>query len=201
MQKKHFFHLEDNRVAQKLLQNTFNEIAEFTSAQTLKEADAHIANIPTIDCFFIDLNLGAENGLTFLKKIRTIKDYDLSLAFILTSTLTNNIAYKAMRAGANASFSKLTSPGTMREQVSEFLEIPFVNLVKNEFHEIECVTWANGSQFYQYSPDLDKTVYANTPEEADSLMQTLLSEYIAANHNSVFDTNSVGVAIHRLDLS
>lgn len=200
MQKKHFFHLEDNKVAQKLLQNTFKEIADFSSAQTIKEAEQMIQNKPQIDCFFIDLNLGNENGLVFLKKIRTISEYDNSSAFILTSTLTNSVAYKSMRAGANASFSKLTTPTVMREQVIKFLKNPFVSLIKNEFHEIECVTWAYKSQFYQYSPDLKKTVSAQTPEEAEAKMQQILAEYVQNNSNAVFDTNSVGVSIHRLDL-
>ncbi len=200
MQKKNFFHLEDNRVAQKLLQNTFKEIASFTSAQTLKEAEEIPKRKPSIDCFFIDLNLGNENGIIFLKKIRTMKEYDLSSAFLLTSTLTNNIAYKAMRAGANASFSKLTSPAVMREKVCNFFDHPHVLLIKNEFHEVECLTWALGDQFYQYCPDIKQSTCAKTPEDAEANMQKLLEAYVKAHNNTVFDTNSAGVSIHRLNL-
>ena len=72
MTKKLFFHLEDNRVAQKLLSNIFKESADFISIQTVKQANNAIIDNPEIDCFFIDLNLDNESGMDFLKNISTM---------------------------------------------------------------------------------------------------------------------------------
>lgn len=200
MNKRLFLHLEDNRVAQKLLANTFKEIADFISIQTIKEAEKAIQDHPDIDCFFIDLNLENENGLDFLKKIRTIRRYDISPAFLLTSTLTSNLAYKAMRAGANESISKLVSPSDLREIIQKHLEHRYVKLVSQEFYEVECLSWAHDNHFYQYSPDIEKTVSGRSPEEVHALMDTEIETWIQSRKNVIFDTNSAGVRVHRFDL-
>ncbi len=198
--KKLFLHLEDNRVAQKLLSNTFKEIADFISIKTIKEALQAVSTQPNIECFFVDLNLNNENGLDFLKSIRTMPEHDNSPAFILTSTLTTNLAYKAMRAGANESISKLTSPTDLREIVNKHFEHRHVKIVKQDFHEVECLSWAFNNHFFQYSPDLEKTITGKSPEEVNEKMHTEIETWIQSRKNVIFDTNSVGVSVHRFDL-
>ena len=115
MQKQIFFHLEDSRINQILFQKTFEDVADVITAQSIKKAVELIADEPDIACFIIDYKLHDGDGLTFVKKIRTVKKYETVPVILLTSTLTDEIERDAQNVGVNESLDKMISNIDLRK--------------------------------------------------------------------------------------
>lgn len=199
MSKKLFLHLEDNRIAQRVLQNTFREIADFVSARTVSEAEKLIESLPEIECFIVDYHLETQTGFDFIKKVRMIQSYDLVPVILMTSTITSEIAYKAMRIGVNQSVSKLESAEVVRKIVTEHIERPHTQYFARTFYEVECISFEVARKYFQYCPDLDKSVIGDTPEEAANKMRAELEDSIF-NQKLSFYITDVQPFIHRIDL-
>ena len=198
--KKIFFHLEDNRIAQRVLQNTLKEIGTFISTRSIKKAEDNLSTLPDVSAFFIDNLLEDGSGLTIVKKIRSITKYDLSPIFLITSTVTPDLAYKAMRIGVNETVSKLEPPDSLRAIVTRHLSNLQIRYIPRPYYEIECVKYEAAQKHFQYCPDLDKIVCADSPKEAVDKMRTLLED--ALQKKELIDTfvTEVGSYIHRIKL-
>ena len=195
-----FFHLEDNRIAQRILQNTFREMADFISARTFEEAQESLRTLPDVSCFFIDDLLPGKSGLTFVRKIRFIEKYDMVPVFLLTSTVTPDIAFKAIRIGANDVVSKMESPETMRNTVTQHLQRSQCKYIPRTYYEVECVAFAAAKKYFQYCPDLERTVCADSPEEAADRMRTVLDDMIHKRNMRDFYVMGIDSCIHRIGM-
>jgi CheY-like chemotaxis protein len=200
MSKMTFFHLEDNRIAQRVLQNALREMADFISARTVNEADELLSSLPDVDFFIIDYYLEGKTGLAFVRKIRSIDKYDMVPVIILTSTITQEFTNRAMRMGVNESVSKLTQPDALREIVTRHLEYPQVRYIPRPYYEVECVAFSVAKKHFQYCPDIDKTVCADSPEEAAMCMRSVLEEVIFKENKQDFHISEITTYTHRIGL-
>ena len=173
-----FLHLEDNRIAQKLLARTLQCFGECRGFVSIKEAEAFIKKQPQIDAFFVDYTVSDGIGLCFVKRVRGMAQYNHIPVILLTSTLTNEIAYKAMKSGVNISISKLTSPSMLRRILARQVKRPYVKLVQRDLYEVWCAVWEKEGFYYQYCPELDEKVSAGTPEDAEKQMRERLEQLI-----------------------
>lgn len=200
MAQRLFLHLEDNRIAQKLLARTLSRFGECIGFSTIKEAEAYMTTSPQIDAFFVDYTLSDGNGLCFVKKLRSVYKYPDAPILLITSTLTNEVAFKAMRAGVNESLSKLTSPTLIRRIVARQIKRPYVKLVNRDGYEVWCAIWEKNGQYYQYCPEMDLTISARTPEEAQAQMRAKLATLIYSEKKTFDSVMHVEGFSHRFSL-
>ena len=173
-----FLHLEDNRIARKLLARTLQCFGECKGFASIKEAQEFIKDKPQIDAFFVDYTVSDGIGLCFVKRIRGMDQYNHIPIILLTSTLTNEVAYKAMRSGVNISVSKLTSPSMLRRILARQVKRPYVKLVQRDCYEVWCAAWEKDGVYYQYCPEMDEQIVAETPEDAEKKMRERLGQLI-----------------------
>jgi len=199
MQKLTFFHLEDSRINQILFQKTFEDIADVTTAQSIGDAVELIADEPDIACFIVDFKLHDGEGLTFVKKIRSIKKYTKIPVILLTSTLTDELEREAHNAGVNESLDKMISNIDLKETVTNQINNPHIKWVKGQEHHIPCVTYESNAKYYQFCPAIKQLVEAETPEKAEVKMRAGLKEALSKRDGTLASVHAISSCVHVID--
>ena len=169
-------HLDDSRIALKLLANAFRDIVNIVSVSDIQSARDAIAEEADICCFILDNHLVDGTGLDLIKDIRRKAQYKTTPIILFTSTLTNSVAHKAMTYGVNQSLPKVISNKDLVREVLSQVENPRIKVVAKEYHEVYCATWEHEGRFFQYSPDTHTTVEGATKAEAQESMESALQE-------------------------
>ncbi|MGL1935538.1 MAG: response regulator [Fibrobacterales bacterium] len=193
------FHLEDSKIAQKILKKILGDEVEITFAASLDEALELIAHKPQVGCFIVDYSLFDGTGIDFIRHVRAIELYRETPILFQSSNLNNNLAYRAMKAGANESISKLISSVELRERVSDQIRKP--RFVDVELENVEALTlsWVSKNKCYQYCPDLNIRVVGSSTVEAEENMRTKLVEYLKAGE--LDGVTKVDTFIHHIKLA
>ncbi|MCK5146120.1 response regulator [bacterium] len=198
MAKPIFLYLDNNRIAQKRLENTFKEKADIIAAQSMAEAKEIIAELPEIACFFVEYQLKTKTGLHFARIIRGINKYDASPVFLLAPMINEMLAYKAMRVGVNECVSKLISILEFQKLVDKHLHVPYVKLILRPYYEINCIAWQKGTDFYQFCPDIQKVIQADSANAASGKMKIFLNDMINSGEKIDFDFIEIDSDLHRV---
>jgi len=199
MQKLTFFHLEDSRINQILFQKTFEDIADVINAQSIGEAIELIENKPDIACFIVDYKLHDGEGLTFVKKIRLIKKYEIIPVILLTSTLTDELEREAHNAGVNESLDKMISNIDLKEVLANQIKNPHIKWIKGQEHHIPCVTYELNSKYYQFCPAIKQLVEADTPEKAEVKMRDSLKKTLSKRDGALATVHAISSCVHVID--
>jgi CheY-like chemotaxis protein len=91
-----FFYLDNNRIAQKRLQNMFSTMANVEQVLSYQEAVQLINDQPDFDAFFIDHQLKHKSGIQFACYIRSILKYDAKPVFLLAPVINEMLAYLSL---------------------------------------------------------------------------------------------------------
>ncbi len=199
MQKQIFFHLEDSRINQILFQRTFEDVADVITAQSIGDALKLIADGPDVACFIVDYKLHDGDGLTFVKKIRTVKKYETVPVILLTSTLTDELEREAHNVGVNESLDKMISNIDLREVLTRQINNPHIKWIKGQEHRIPCVTYELNAKYYQFCPAIKQLVEADTPEKAEVEMRAGLKEAISKRDGTVDPVHAISQCVHVID--
>ncbi len=199
MQKQIFFHLEDSRINQILFQKTFEDVADVITAQSIGDALKLIADGPDVACFIVDYKLHDGDGLTFVKKIRTVKKYETVPVILLTSTLTDELEREAHNVGVNESLDKMISNIDLREVLARQINNPHIKWIKGQEHRIPCVTYELNAKYYQFCPAIKQLVEADTPEKAEVEMRAGLKEALSKRDSAIDPVHSISQCVHVID--
>jgi CheY-like chemotaxis protein len=199
MQKQIFFHLEDSRINQIFFQKTFEDVADVITAQSIVKAVELITDEPDIACFIVDYKLHDGDGLTFVKKIRTVKKYEAVPVILLTSTLTDEIERDAQNVGVNESLDKMISNTDLRKVLADQINNPHIRWIRGEEYRIPCVTYALKAKYYQFCPAIEQLVEADTPEKAEVKMRAGLKEALSKRDGTINPVHAISQCVHVID--
>ena len=199
MQKQIFFHLEDSRINQILFQKTFEDVADVITAQSIVKAVELITDEPDIACFIVDYKLHDGDGLTFVKKIRTVKKYETVPVILLTSTLTDELERDAHKVGVNESLDKMISNIDLRKVLADQIDKPHIKWIKGQKHRISCVTYKLNGKYYQFCPDIRELVEADEPEKAEAGMRAVLKETLSKRDGAINPVHGISKCVHVID--
>ncbi len=172
------FHLEDSKIAQKILKKILGEGVDICVAASKEEAITLINGEPEVSNFVVDYRLYDGNGIEFIEHVRKMSKYSEVPILFQSSNMTNSIAYKAMKVGANESITKLISANDLRMCVAGHIKKPHNVSVALENIEALCVIWSVGDTHYQYCPDINERVEGSSSVDAEDKMQEVLLNYI-----------------------
>ncbi|NRA38733.1 MAG: response regulator [Planctomycetes bacterium] len=190
-------HLDDSRIALKLVQKAFQGTAQVIGVSKLVDATAIIEREVIFDCFLVDHGLGDGNGFDFIKIIRGMDKYKDIPVILLTSTLTNKIAHRAMTLGVNCSIPKIISNEDLVKETMQQIENPMIKIIQKEYHEVYCVQWEHDGVYFQYSPDVNIIVSAKSSEETQELMEYKLKDVM---NGLEFDSHAIHEMVLRRHL-
>ena len=201
MAKYTFLHLDDSYIALKVFEKTFENDACIIKTQTFEEAQEYLRKEPDIDCFVIDYHLRGGTGLSFIKSIRKTKKYEMTPVILLTSTATESIAFKAMKAGVNQTISKIVPPADLKTIIFNQIKNPYIQYIKRKYMEIRTIEWSTDKKFYQYCPAIRRSVAAPTSEKARDKMEKLIKKYIFEQSRQIDEIDEINSITHYIHIS
>ena len=168
--------IDDSISAAKIAQRIYGDICEVDVVSDFPEAVERIAQA-TYELFIVDYLLPSSSGIEIVRLIRSMEMYDTVPVILISAAMTNQLAFGAMRAGANVSFSKVTSAQAIREEICRQMTNPSTHVVDLEVIETGCLIWRNQNIHYQYSPELQLTLSGVSEDLVHSKMEQALLEY------------------------
>ncbi len=193
------FHLEDSKIAQKILKKILGDGVDICVATSKEEAIALINDEPEVTIFVVDYRLYDGNGIEFIEHVRSMSKYSEIPILFQSSNMTNSIAYKAMQVGANESITKLISANDLRMRVAGHIKKPHIVSVELENIEALCITWIVDGTHYQYCPDINKRVEGSSSVEAEDKMREVLLSYIETGELQA--TTTIDTFVHNIKMS
>jgi CheY-like chemotaxis protein len=195
---KRVLHIDDSQMALRMMERMLKDCAEVLSATTIHDAQAVLAKGP-VDLIITDYMLDDGNGVEFVQKLRTDEQYKEIPILLVSTGLTDDLAYHAMRSGINQSFRKPLHPSEVRQAVLKQLESPWVEDVHRTRLLLHGVSWQAGGMYYEYSPDLDRRVSADRKEEAHEEMTRQLKALVGGRMNFE-EVPDLRIVDYRLDV-
>lgn len=162
---KRILHLDDSQMALRMMERILKDCAEVLSAVTVHDAEA-ILEDKTVDMVITDYLLDDGTGIDFTRRLRANEQYKDIPVLLVSASLSDEMAYKAMRAGVNQCFRKPLHPSEVRQAVVKQLASPWIEDVHRSKLHLHGVSWESGGLYYEYSPDLDQRVSAASNEQA-----------------------------------
>ncbi len=193
------FHLEDSKIAQKILKKILGDGVDICVASSKEEAITLVNGEPDVSIFVVDYRLYDGNGIEFIEHVRGMSKYSEVPILFQSSNMTNSIAYKAMKVGANESITKLISANDFRMCVAGHIKKPHFVFVELENIEALCVTWSVDGTHYQYCPDINKRVVGSSSVEAEDKMREVLLSYIETGELQA--TTTIDTFVHNIKTS
>lgn len=161
---KRVLHLDDSQMALRMMERILKESAEVLSAATVHDAEALLADHP-VNMVITDYMLDDGTGIDFVRKLRDDERFRDLPVLMVSASLTDEMAFQAMRAGVNQCFRKPLRPAEIRQAVLKQLQSPWVEDVRRSQLHLHGVAWKSGAVYYEYSPDLDRCISGASRDE------------------------------------
>lgn len=168
--------IDDSISAGKIAQRIYGDLCDVDVVADFPEAVERIAQA-VYELFIVDYLLPSGSGVEVVRLIRSMEIYDTAPVILISAAMTNQLAFGAMRAGANVSFSKVTSAQVIREEIRHQIERSYTHVVDLEVIETICLVWKAQNIYYQYSPEIQKTLSGVSEEIVHSKMEQALIEH------------------------
>jgi two-component system chemotaxis response regulator CheY len=179
---KRILHLDDSRMALRMMERILKDSAEVLSAATVHDAETILSN-DVVDMVITDYMLDDGNGIDFTRKLRDDERFRDIPILLVSAGLTDEIAFQAMRTGVNQSFRKPLRPAEIRQAVMKQLESAWIEDVQRSKLHLHGVSWKSNGIYYEYSPDLDHRVSAASKDEAHQEMIRQLQTLVGGRMN------------------
>ncbi len=167
--------VDDSISASRIAQRAYGDVCDLDVVPDIPEAMERIASVQ-YGLIFVDYLLPSGSGIDLVRTIRGMEAFDHIPVILISSAITNQVAFGAMRAGVNVSISKTASISESRERVLGQLKSPHTEIVEPEILETCCLVWKVENVFYEYCPEIDKLVVAASEEGAHQQIEDSLKD-------------------------
>jgi ActR/RegA family two-component response regulator len=161
---------------------TMRGFADWICVSSISDAvDAMSKN--DIVCFIIDYKLADGNGINFAKCVRKNENYLNTPIILISSSLTTEIAFKAMKAGINQSLSKPIEPVEIKQIIARQIKNPTIHKVERTQISACCVRWEKDNEFFEYSLDTGRLIQSNSAKDTQEKMYEILKTCVRNKNN------------------
>lgn len=111
--------VDDSRIMRNIVKNTFSELkipCEFLEAENGAKA-CHILETNKVSLVLLDWNMPEMNGMEFLKKVRSMPEYDILPIIMVTSESAKYSVIEALQNGATDYIVKPFREKIFREKI------------------------------------------------------------------------------------
>jgi CheY-like chemotaxis protein len=188
---KKILYLDDSRIALKMMSQNLKGFAELHSVTTIskavKELEDHI-----FDVFLIDYQLSGECGFEFVELLRLIDIYQETPIILISASLTEEMAYGAMKRGVNFSCRKpIPDFNNFKARILGQIEKPVIEVVVREKINISCLRWQDKGIHYEFSPELRKLVSGKSKKITNDKMLEVMEESQSSALGEIYDVEIV----------
>ena len=111
--------VDDSRIMRNIVKNTFSELkipCEFLEAENGAKA-CHILETNKVSLVLLDWNMPEMNGMEFLKRVRSMPEYDILPIIMVTSESAKYSVIEALQNGATDYIVKPFREKIFREKI------------------------------------------------------------------------------------
>lgn len=168
-------YVEDSLASQVLVRRFLKGICEVDTVVCVADAFAMLGK-KSYDLVITDYWIGESHTLEFIKQVRArASAQDLPIV-ALSSSIDRILTTQLFLAGANEAANKPINPKSFSALIKKMLEKPYVRELKDRALRVPCVTWTESGEYFQYCPELDIRVSAQTREAARERMQSEITK-------------------------
>jgi len=179
MEEINLLYVDKSKIAQRLLTQGLEQIANITTASSLTEAREAIG-AQAFNFFILDHELPDGNGLEFAREVRNLPDHGHTPIILYTASLNNELEYRAMQAGINEGLAKPINMLDMMQHVARQAEVPSIKKVRRQLLQVSCFSWVADDIYHEYSPDLGLLLTGDNKQALREQMHAVLEEHILA---------------------
>lgn len=190
-------YLDDSKAALMVAKHALQDLCEMDCVYDIPEALEAIRQT-RYEVILLDYSLFGGTGFDFAAKVRQVEGYEMTPLILISASHDNEMAYRAMKAGINDSFSKPIPVAELRLAIQAQVANPHVKKVERGDMEVWCLAWAEGDLFKEYSPDLGGVVKGKSAQEAHERMALLLAEHVEKEGKDGLLLEPPEVVCHRL---
>lgn len=178
----HLLYVEDSKVARDLLARAVAPIVHFHGAGSIAEARQVLAEQP-IGVFILDYELPDGNGVDFAGELRQTDAHARTPMLLYASSVDNELAFQAMKAGINESIQKPMPAMELCQRIVTQIELPEIKHVRRQLLQLTCMVWKVDGKWHEYSPDLNLLLRGDDPKTLEAEMQQRLEAELLAKAN------------------
>ncbi len=175
-------YLDDSSLYLKFMAATMRGFADWICVSSISDAvDAMSTN--DIVCSIIDYMLADGNGINFAKRVRKNENHLNTPIILISSSLTTEIAFIAMKACINQSLSKPFEPVEMKQILARQIKNPTIHKVERTQISACCVRWEKDNEFFEYSLDTGRLIQSNSAKNTQEKMDEILKTCVRNKSN------------------
>lgn len=175
---KRVLYIEDSRASQLIVRRFLSDICETTAVSSVSEARRVFEN-RKFDLIITDFLMPDENPFEFISEIRTRFSPAVLPILLVSVSLDKAMINSSLRIGANDCLPKPLERSTFVDVVNRLLSAPYVHGADATLFSITCLEWCHEGRHYRFCPELQLTVEAATPQEANDEMARIARERAA----------------------
>ena len=185
------------RILQKGLGNCFTlTVVEDCALAKLNIMHSHF------DLIVINYDSIGDDAYALCTTLRIERPMEPYTSVVLVSTsICDDFIYRSIQNGINICMPRALPIEQMKSFLLSLSRHPCTQLSFRDKCTCNCMAWNYGNIYYQFSPDLQETVVGDSAQEAEDLMQSLLSEHKGILGKAQFGQAQARVVRHRINLN
>ena len=196
----HILLIDGNNISQRSLVNGLSVECDVTVIDNDHLAEINIKR-SHFDVVLINYDSLKDDALKIAMTIRRECPLEPYTSIVLLSSFMNDeFIHRAVQHGMNLCLPRACNANQLRLLLLEQIRSPVCQLSFRHTCTCNCLIWNYGNKYFQYSPDLQETVSADSAEEAERLMQELLKAERVTLAQAQFGQAQVDIVQHRIDI-
>lgn len=187
--------VDDSVMATRRVQKVLSNTCVLDCAADFGEALALIAS-NEYEVFLVDQSTKNSCGLELARAIRGMDIYQATPILLFSSSLNNSLAFAAMKAGINRCLEKSLSPEQLIASINKVVQELVIDVVDLYQLETKCLRWWDGTQWFEFSPELKTMVCSRSKKGVHEQMHKLLLEYSEQCRNQNVFCEDIEVTVH-----
>ena len=196
----HILIVDNANLTQRILQKGLSSCFVLTMVENCALAKLNILR-SHFDLIVINYDSIGDDAYALCTTLRTECPVEPYCSVVLMSTsICDDFIYRSIQHGVNICMPRALPITQINAFLLRLSHHPCTQLTFRDNCTCNCMAWNYGNIYYQFSPDLQETVVGSSAEEAEELMQALLSEHKDMLAKSQFGQAQAQVVRHRIAL-
>ncbi|MDX2186545.1 MAG: response regulator [Opitutaceae bacterium] len=173
---KKVLYVEDSATSQLLMRKYLNAACELAITASPRAAMG-ILEQSTFDLIITDFMFPDTDATELIVSLRKNTTPQSLPIIVVSGSMDLTLLSRMLKAGANDGMAKPLNTAEFRAMVERMLHEPYIRTLERSITSVNCFQWASKGVYFEYCPELDLKLSAETREEVTKLMLAALQDH------------------------